>query len=658
MPHGSISKEIFVTSVKQSGGTNNLAKGQFAVVIDKSSKDGAIAVSDFAGMTKTDKIKFRTGVADRPSGLRAGHVESIDTGYFPLESIVGIKAFAPTRVSVEVDKFEVGYDGLDPLTALFIPEEKSTVMDIQIYGQPVEIMFGRHTHNISLRVYRKKGEAMQTVVRRLVEELNSFAVPANGSQAFAGANDKLSNYLKIGITDNSNVPLAGGVAWTISSISVKDKGESNDLAKVQANYNAYKVTRSARKSGTSTYSILHPVLEVLAPFVDVEVDVEFKDCASCIVGYSQIDGGIVYHISLEDDGVDLTSAVQAIPGAVALSAVKFGNKDGKGTYSVVTTVALTQAQVTTFLTANPTAEVKNIGITNTICSKTTSTTYTWVDGETCRAKTENYKIVLEDTDCKTSRLTELQAYYPNLVITELTGATNVGGCKRTYQTSVVTNIVCAECSDIFLQPFYSEAPEQFQSAYWTKVQTPPNLTALMGFTVEGKLFNLFPEGHEEDTIPFIQTSTKIRSVAFGYKEQDYVNFYPDFLSGGTTSYDVELELAKVRQIQYAQDVNNLSQSMKGAEAVSRRHYTGEDKHKGNLFARAALGQDSLLGYNQRMIQYQVSIHDRSLSQGFGGRSDVTFTHNIVTREGIHQPLELVLNKLAAKLGLPAVNPTA
>jgi hypothetical protein len=644
--HGTISKEIFVTSVKSTGGTGNLAKGQFAIAINKASQDGAIAVSDFAGMTKDELIKFRVGRGQLPKGLRAQYVPMIETDYFPLESIVKIKAFAPTKVGLLVDKFEVGYDGLDPLSTLFIPEGKSAVMDIQIYGEPVEIMFGRHTHNISLRVYRKEGEAMQNVVRRLVKELNSFAVPSASQGNFAGNNDDLSNYLKIGIVDNTNDSLTG-TTWTISTIQVKDAGESNDLAKVQSKYNGYKVSRTNRKDGTSTYAILHPVASVLAAFVDVEVDVEFKDCATCISGYSQITGGIVYHVSLEDDGVDSKAIPQALPNAVALSAVKFGNKDGKGIYSVVLTAELNQGQVTTFLTANPTAELKKIGITDTICSKTTSTSYTWVDGATCYAKTENYTIVLKDDTCGATRLVELQSFYPSLVITE---AGAVGGCKRTYQTTVVTNIVCDECDDIYLQPFYSEAPVEFGAEFWKKVETPADESALVGFTVEGKVFNLFPENYEQDTIPFIQTSTKIRSVSFGYREQDYLNFVP--------AYDVETELAQVRQTQFSQDVKNLSQNMFGAEEVSRRHYLGESKHKGSLFSRANLSEESLLDYNKRMLQYQITLRDTSLSQGFGGRSDITFTHNFVIKEGDHQDFETIINKLAAKLGFPSVNPTA
>ena len=291
-----------------------------------------------------------------------------------------------------------------------------------------------------------------------------------------------------------------------------------------------------------------------------------------------------------------------------------------------------------------------MGITDTICSKSTSTSYTWVAGATCNASTENYTIVLKDDKCGTTRLAELQSFYPELVITELVGVTNIGGCKRTYQTTVVTNIVCAECSNIYLQPFYSEAPLEYGAEYWKKVEAPANPAALMGFTVEGKVFNLFPEGYEQDSIPFIQTSTKIRSVSFGYREQDYLNFVP--------ASDVVTELAQVRQTQYAQDVKNLSQSMFGAEEVSRIHFLGETKHKGSLFARANMSEESLLDYNKRMIQYQISIRDNSLSQSFGGRSEITFTANIVIKEGQHQALEAIINKLAAKLGLPAVNPTA
>ena len=150
-------------------------------------------------------------------------------------------------------------------------------------------------------------------------------------------------------------------------------------------------------------------------------------------------------------------------------------------------------------------------------------------------------------------------------------------------------------------------------------------------------------------IPFIETSTKISSVAFGFREQDYLNFVP--------AYDVDTDFATARRISYAVDVNNLSQSFFGAEAMGRQHYTGETQFKKNLFARANFSQESILDYQKRMVRYHIKYQDTRLSQMAGGRSNITHDFMMVVEQGKHQPLETLLNNLAGKLGLENVSIT-
>lgn len=744
MPHTAISKPVVVSTVQTTGYAGNLAKGQLAIVKNKARKGfGAEVVSDFAGMSDKDLISFRVGETTTPGNLRISEVASKSTGFFPIGSIIDIKAYAPSNVELKVDYLEVGYDGINDATALNIPEGKSAPVDILVYGEVASLFFGQSEYLIQKRAYRAPGETMQTVIERLVKEINEDKIPvANG---YASTEDQLSQFLEVGVINSETVAVTG-VDSVFSTISVVDEGDSNDLADIQAQYPNYEVKVTDRLDGVTTYTILHLASETLADYTKTVVRLNAKGCEDCLAGYTEIEGGFVYHVSLEDDGANSTATVQALPGAVASSAIKFGNKDGKGTYSVVLADPLTNAEVTTFVTANPTSELTLIGSTVDVCSDTDTTTYAWADGETCTAVNKTYTITLLDNECGETRLPELQAAYPELTVVEgaytgnstrtatisggagdmsltiggvtyttayitsptatvtafvtahaaailaasgatVTGdaavltisaptatyptvvavaggltetlsavtqgvAAQAGGCKRTYSTQVLSNIVCDECSDIFLQPFYGEAPDPFGESYWEEVVGATSDTAKMGFFIKGKPFYLYPESIEEDFIPFMETSLKVRSASFGWREDDILNY-------SDSNYDVDLEFANVRKLSYAQDVNNLSQNFFGAERMGNKHYTNKDYYSANLFTRANLSQERQLSYHKRMIQYHIIYRDQTLSQGNGGsRSDMTHDFMILIEEGKSSILNTLLGKLAAKRGLSAPDPIA
>lgn len=655
MPHSSITKPMFITNVRTSGGGRDLAKGELAIVIDKSTANGAKVVSDFAGVSKKERIEIRVGRGKQPTGLRIPTVAFEGTGFFPLESIIDIKAFAPTHVELRTDRVEIGFNGMPNSKGLFIPEGKSAVMDIVIYGHPMAMFFGQKEHIITKRAFRKVGETMQEVVRRLVKELKTDSVPSTMG-SFSSISDNLSNYLKFTVSDSTNVALSG-TAYRTSTVKIPDLGESNDLATVQVQYPGTQITRTDRKEGVSTYSIVALTSQVIAPAVITKVDVTGKGCKNCELGYSLLEGGIVYNVQLEDNGVDKTTTVDNLPGFVLGTVLKVGQDKGTGTYSIVLTKELTQAQVNTFVALEPTAVLNSLGLVTAVCSSTSSINYTWVNGENCFASIKAFNIVVPDTECKTTRLAEIQAAYPQLVIAEgeiLNEATNVvtasvGGCKRAYSTTIVTNIECVDCADVFASPFYAEAPIAFEGFVWTPVAPVFSATAKMGIVIEGKPFSLVPERYEEDEIPFVETSTKIESASFGFREQDYLNFTP--------AYDVNTDFAEAVKVRYAQDVNNLSQSFVGAEKMGRIHYTGETQYKNNLFARANFSQESLLGKRKRLVQYHIKYQDTSLSQMAGGRSNITHDFMIVVEQGKHQPLETILNKLTGRLGLENVSIT-
>lgn len=735
--HSSIVKGLVTLNgnVLTSGGAGNLAKGQLALITDKAVTGGrqAISAASFAGMPKNQKLQFRLGRNKLPSGLRSPYAAHYETSWFTPEDIVSIKANFPKNQVQKFDSFLIGYDGINENTALNIPEGKSSVMDITIDGKAVEIFGGTKEHTLKFHFGREVGQTTQEVVRKLVEEMNDRIVPRSLK--------KLSEFLEISIVD-STAPALAGVSHTFSTIVVIDNGDSNDLADIQAQYPSYIVARTSRTGLSSEYTILHPTSVSLSDYTAIQNSSYIKGCADCLAGYSEIVGGVVYHVTIEDDGADLTTTVDNLPGFVTGTAIKVGQSNGKGVYSVVVDNTLTPAEIATFIATSATtatATIKKIGSTEDVCEDSNSTAYTWTAGETCVKSSEQYTIQLQDNECGESRLTELQTAYPNLTIAEgapslnstqtvtvssdvalsiivdgvtyttadagtttqtaaafvtehsaailtatgvtvtnpstnvlvFTGATedfpvitsaaqtvgtvttviasSTGGCQRVYITTVTTSLVCDECSDIFLQPFTSEAPTPFESVEWTKVEEPFNEDALMGIRITGKPFNITPTEATRDEIPFYETSTRIKTIAGGYREMDYLNITPAY------NYD---ELFSIKRLSRAADRDALGAMLFPVEEISRTHYLGEVREYDNLFAKANLGEESLFKFTSQYVSYDITWHDTKLSQGMGGRSNITHTHQIWVELGYHDGIENLVNALASKANVDIVQPTA
>lgn len=409
--HSPITKPLILLDglVKTTGGANKLAKGQFAIVNNEAVEGGAKIIYDFAGLPNTTPLKLRVGRFDN-SRLRSNTAPYYETSYFTVKDLVSLKANFPKFTKQTFDDLVIGYDGINDSTAIELAEGQTTVFDIIISGQPVEVMTGNCEYVVKLHFGREVGESNYDAIKRLVERVQEFKLPFG--------ND-LTELIDVKLVNSENLALTG-VPHTFSSINVTDDGTSNALALVQAQY-PYNVVLTNRDGLVSTYTILHPTSVTLSDFESIVHNVYAKDCADCLAGYTEYASGVVYHVTIEDDGADLSTTVDDLPGFVSGSIVKLGQKGGVGTYSLVTDNAVTDAEKTAFLTASAvkgTATIKEIGNVVDICSSSTNTTYTWVAGQTCYASTEAYSIQLKDNSCGETRLAELQEAFPNLTIVE------------------------------------------------------------------------------------------------------------------------------------------------------------------------------------------------------------------------------------------------
>ena len=644
MIHKNVDRWLFTNkgSVLKTGGAGNLAKGQFTVVSKtEATATGARVISDFAGFPANKTIELRLGkfgVNDRTRNSKA--YTSIP---FTINDVVSVAVSAPKTTEQKFDSVLIGYDGINANTALTFEEGDNTVLDIILKGAPIGFYAPEAKDYSGVPQYMAKlhfgypeGTVLtnQEIVEEAVRRANLDILPR-------GAN-KITDLIQIDVVNSETVAVAG-TSYTFSTLNVNDAGDSNALADVKAQYSTYDVKATARVGNVTEYTILAPTATVLPAFSQ-SIASYIKGCANCIAGYTELKAGFVYSVQMEDDGVDLKATVQALPGAIATTAIKIGQVAGVGSYTVVLASKLTEAQKTTFLTTNAvtsTAVFNFVGKVGAECANGTATTTAWVAGEACLASTATYKLQLKDDDCTGSRLAELQAAYPSLTITALSGTGNVGGCQSVYQAVVLTDLQCTECSPIFLQAVSSVAPAPYDFTNWTKVEGAKSPTALMGIRITALPFIL--DGGETllDEVPFYETSVEI-SVAGGYIE--------NFLLS-QKNYDKPFS---VKRLSRKEDRDHLGYGFRRLEDRSKTYFDGEKRHRGNLFAKAVLGEESVLENRKQYVHYEISIDDSHKAQGNGGRVDTGINYQIVAEVGRHKDVEDFVNKIAAKAGLAPV----
>jgi hypothetical protein len=438
---------------------------------------------------------------------------------------------------------------------------------------------------------------------------------------------------------NSNNPALPGTPRTFYNLLVEDEGTETALGKVQAQYSDLEITKVKWVEGVSTYVA---AASSLPAAYQEKSDFILKGCDSCPAGYTELDEGFVYEITLENDGADETATVQAIPGAVASSAVLNEIVGDKAFYSVITDDALTEAEIDAFLTANVTATVTLVSEDlAALCQSPAPASIAWVEGETCNFDTETYTIRLADTECGSSRLAELQAAYPDLTITEVAASNTL--CQRTYQTTVNTNLVCEECSDEFRDIFESEAPDFFDSVSWEKAEKQYSGTSKMGIRVRGKRSQLSGNEFLRDTMFHYDDSVEI-SLVGGFP----THTNESYLAGGTNGRFAVKYLSRKAKPQ------NQGGNLRKYEEEAQMHFRGRKRYTLNNYAKIVNGQETRFDGLSQYITYSVTIAPLHVSNHFEQPQNGAFTYHFPVALGKQGDIEDVLNKLAAAAGLPSV----
>lgn len=630
-------------NVMKTGRSLDLSKGQLGVFDAKSStKNGLKALSSFSGLSKDTRLAIKVGVNEVGVARTQANFNK-STRTFKLSEIKGLDVFAP-KANKKVDDFIVGYNGTEDSSALdFSDLEVGEVetMQIELSGGTINYL-GYSRDCVTAEVFFERERADQTnqeIVEQAIKNLkNEYKLISDVD---------FSDVVQVTPVNSESAAFNFiPTEHTFYNLSLTDIGDSNALAQVQAQFGT-KVERTKRDGMVSTYTIVLPTIAsagVPSPY-EVTVPSILKGCDTCPAGYTAETGGIIYYVSLEDNGEDLSAQFTAavFPGIIVDSVIKQGQDGGKGIYAVATDDALTDAEIDAFVAEKPTAEISKVGKTEDICNNDTVTTEAWTAGDTANAISKTYTLTLADDDCGTNQLSDVQAKYLELTVT----AGDSTACQTTYSTTVLTDIVEEECDPIFRDLFEEEGPEAYGYTEWDEPAKSYSATAKMGIRLRGKETITKPGEFLRDGVPFIDTSTRI-SVVGGYR----ANVFYTLKEGSGDRFSVKV-------LSRAEDLSNLGGHLWALEDRDHNYFTGVQRHRHedghqNEFVKALLGEESVLKADAQYVVYKLKVSPESSSQSMGQRIQENFVYTIAAEVGKHKDVEELLNSLVATVGLPTV----
>jgi hypothetical protein len=478
MSHKSYRHTHLATAVRTSGHNQNLGAGEVALVVDKVTSGGlkVIAPSELRNWDFT-KTRLSLVVGSSRGGSKSVPVKKLE--------FLGIEH----PVMWEPSSVIYGHDGVDNDKTIDMSSGNQTINvkfggeGLKLIGMP-ESMFAFSYTFEKPQVAGDCGDSCAPVPCKPIVSKGIDAI----------RNYKLPNGFKFGdfftVAPIYSCDTAGTAPSTEDAtfycITKCDEGSDLNLSELQSTLKEGKVYLESRNGGESTYKVMI-VDPANAPttFVSKSGSI-LKGCAVCPTGFTELKGGFVYSVKLDDEGVDKTSVVEGISGdAVAGSVVRFG----EGGYFVTLEVELSDADRATFVTANPTAKIGFVGCEESMCANPATITSTWAECGTCEYSTAKYRINLPLNNCDgvdDSRLAELEAFYPNNTVTMV----KESNCRGIYEITVNTNVVCASCNT---ENFESEAPGAFEGQEWVfQPAVDTSADCVCGFEIVEKPIEMFP----------------------------------------------------------------------------------------------------------------------------------------------------------------------
>ena len=268
----------------------------------------------------------------------------------------------------------------------------------------------------------------------------------------------------------------------------------------------------------------------------------------------------------------------------------------------------------------------------------TTTDIAWVDGVTCNAVEKTFTIQLADDNCGDPKTAEIIAAYPELTIVAGTSA----ACQTVYTTTVLSTVVCEECSPILRDLFTAEAPKPFNGVNWEAAAVTYSAVAKMGIHLKSKV-NIFAGSEEyRDDLPFVYSSTRI-SVA---------NAAPGMVSESFSAGSNGRFAVKALSI--GSEPEAMGGQFYDLEERTRVYFENRQRLAGNNYGKLVLGQESHLKPTVQYVDYSIRIRTNRFAQSFSGEVVENIDYHILVDACKYADVEALVNALATAAGLPTV----
>lgn len=220
-------------------------------------------------------------------------------------------------------------------------------------------------------------------------------------------------------------------------------------------------------------------------------------------------------------------------------------------------------------------------------------------------------------------------------------------CQTRYQTSIVSNLVCDECSPVFEDYYVTEAPEPYDLYEWEAAATNPDVhpagNCRCGIRFRSKVFVIDMEESLRDHVGFTETSTQLR-VAAGYPEEirEGIGRLPE----GTYA---------VKYLSKWQPRTHLAGNLRDIENEARAYFRGGVAYRKDYQGRLIRGETTNMEDQAvQYVQYTLRVRHSNMSQSFGGRINEEINYDFFVEVGRHNALETMLNNLATAAGVEPV----
>jgi hypothetical protein len=268
----------------------------------------------------------------------------------------------------------------------------------------------------------------------------------------------------------------------------------------------------------------------------------------------------------------------------------------------------------------------------------TTTAIVWAESGTCNAVEKTFTIQLADDNCGDPKTAEIVAAYPELTIVTGTSA----ACQTVYTTTVLSTVVCEECSPLLRDLFTAEAPTPFNGVNWEAAAVSYSGVAKMGIHLKSKVNILAGSEEYRDDLPFVYSSTRI-SVA---------NAAPGMVSESFSAGSNGRFAVKALSI--GTEPEAMGGQFYDLEERTRVYFENRQRLAGNNYGKLVLGQESHLKPTIQYVDYSIRIRTNRFAQSFSGEVVENIDYHVLVDACKYAGVEALVNALATAASLPTV----